>query len=107
MKISNNYRKTKLACYLGFVTQAIVANFTPLLFMVFHREYNIPIASMALIPAVFYIVQLITDLLCAKFKDIDYRRSIIISAITSALGLAGLAFMPTFFQNPMIGIIIV
>lgn len=106
MKISNNYRKTKLACYLGFVTQAIVANFTPLLFMVFHREYNIPIASMALIPAVFYIVQLITDLLCAKFKDIDYRRSIIISAITSALGLAGLAFMPTFFQNPMIGIII-
>ena len=106
MKISNNYRKTKLACYLGFVTQAIVANFTPLLFMVFHREYNIPIASMALIPAVFYIVQLITDLLCAKFKDIDYRRSIIISAITSALGLAGLTFMPTFFQNPMIGIII-
>lgn len=106
MKTSNNYRKTKLACYLGFVTQAIVANFTPLLFMAFHREYNIPIASMALIPAVFYIVQLITDLLCAKFKNIDYRRSIIISAITSALGLAGLAFIPTFFQNPMIGIII-
>ena len=53
MRDINDYRKTKTACYLGFVTQAIVANFTPLLFMAFHREYKIPLASMALIPAVF------------------------------------------------------
>lgn len=106
MKNTKDYRKTKLACYLGFVTQAIVANFTPLLFMAFHREYEIPIADMALIPAVFYIVQLVTDLLCAKFKNINYRRSIIISAITSAVGLAGIAFLPEFFHNPMVGILI-
>lgn len=101
-----DYSKTKLACYLGFVTQAIVANFTPLLFVAFHREYKIPLASMALVPAIFYIVQLITDLLCAKFKNIDYRKSIIISAITSAMGLAGLAFVPELFHNPMIGVLI-
>ncbi len=101
-----DYSKTKLACYLGFVTQAIVANFTPLLFVAFHREYKIPLASMALVPAIFYIVQLITDLLCAKFKNIDYRKSIIISAITSAMGLAGLAFVPELFHNPMTGILI-
>ena len=59
MKHTKDYGKTKIACYLGFVTQAIVANFTPLLFMAFHREYEIPIARMALIPAVFYIVQLV------------------------------------------------
>ncbi len=106
MRNINDYRKTKLACYLGFVTQAIVANFTPLLFMAFHREYNIPIASMALIPAVFYFVQLITDLLCAKFKNINYRKSIIVSAITAALGLMGLTFLPEFFHNPMTGILI-
>lgn len=101
-----DYRKTKLACYLGFVTQAIVANFPPLLFMAFHREYEISLASMALIPAVFYIVQLVTDLLCAKFKNLDYRKSVIISAMTSALGLVSLAFLPELFQNPMIGILI-
>ena len=101
-----DYRKTKLACYLGFVTQAIVANFPPLLFMPFHREYEISLASMALIPAVFYIVQLVTDLLCAKFKNLDYRKSVIISAMTSALGLVSLAFLPELFQNPMIGILI-
>ena len=106
MRDINDYRKTKTACYLGFVTQAIVANFTPLLFMAFHREYKIPLASMALIPAVFYIVQLITDLLCAKFKNINYRKSIIASAITAAIGLIGLAFLPELFHNPMIGILI-
>ena len=106
MMKENDYSITKRACYLGFVTQAIVANFTPLLFMAFHREYDIPIASLALIPAVFYIVQLITDFLCAKFKNLNYRRSIIISEITSALGLIGMAFLPALFPNPLIGILI-
>ncbi len=106
MKDINAYKRTKLACYLGFVTQAIVANFTPLLFLAFHREYDIPIASLALIPAVFYVVQLVTDFLCAKFKDLDYRRSIIVSEITSAAGLAGLAFLPQLFPYPLVGILI-
>lgn len=101
-----DYSKTKRACYLGFVTQAIVANFTPLLFMVFHREYGISLASLALIPAVFYAVQLATDFLCAKFKNIDYRKSIIVSEITSAAGLAGLAFVPALFHNPLLGILL-
>ncbi len=101
-----DYNKTKRACYLGFVTQAIVANFTPLLFVAFHREFEISLASLALIPAVFYIVQLVTDFLCAKFKNIDYRRSIIASEVTAALGLAGLAFVPQMFDNPMVGILL-
>lgn len=101
-----DYNKTKRACYLGFVTQAIVANFTPLLFISFHREYNVSLASLALIPAVFYVVQLVTDFLCAKFKNIDYRRSIIVSEVTSAWGLAGLAFLPQLFANPMVGILL-
>ena len=100
------YRKTQLACYLGFVTQAIVANFTPLLFLAFHREYGVSIASLALIPAVFYAVQLVTDFLCAKFKNLDYRKSIIISEVTSALGLAGLSFLPQLFPHPLVGILL-
>lgn len=106
MTTTKDYSKTKLACYLGFVTQAIVANFTPLLFMVFHREYEISIGSLALIPAVFYAVQLLVDFLCAKFKNIDYRKSIIVSEVTSALGLAGMAFLPALFPDPLVGILI-
>lgn len=106
MEQLKDYNKTKISCYLGYVTQAIVANFTPLLFMAFHREYKVSIASLAMIPAVFYIVQLITDLLCAQFKHLDYRKSIIVSEVASALGLIGLAFVPALFSNPMIGILI-
>ena len=103
---SMNYNKTKRACYLGFVTQAIVANFTPLLFLIFHREYKISISSLALIPATFYVVQLLTDLLCAKFKNIDYRKSIIVSEVTAALGLIGLAFVPQLFADRLVGILL-
>ena len=100
------YSKTKRACYLGFVTQAIVANFTPLLFLIFHREYKIAISSLALIPATFYVVQLLTDLLCAKFRNIDYRKSIIASEVTAALGLIGLAFVPQLFDDKLVGILL-
>ena len=103
---SVNYNKTKRACYLGFVTQAIVANFTPLLFLIFHREYKIAISSLALIPATFYVVQLLTDLLCAKFRNIDYRKSIIASEVTAALGLIGLAFVPQLFDDKLVGILL-
>ena len=33
-----DYHKTKLACYMGFITQAIAANFAPLLFLKFHSD---------------------------------------------------------------------
>ena len=106
MPTKKTYIQTKVACYLGFITQAVVANFTPLLFVAFSREYEVSLASLASIPAVFYIVQLVTDFLCAKFKNLNYRRSIILSEITSALGLIGLAFLPQLFPNPLIGILI-
>ena len=54
----------------------------------------------------FYVVQLVTDFLCAKFRNIDYRKSIIVSEVTSALGLMGLAFVPGLFHNPLIGILL-
>jgi len=101
-----NYQRTKIACYLGFVTQAITANFAPLLFVLFHRQYNIPLASLALVPAVFYIVQMSVDFFCAKFANLNYRRNIILSEITSAAGLIGLTFVPDLCPNPLVGLLL-
>ena len=56
-----NYKKTKLACYLGFITQAIAANFAPLLYLKFHAEYNITLGNIALISTCFFFTQLIVD----------------------------------------------
>ena len=102
-----NYRRTLIACYLGFITQAIMANFVPLLFLKFHKDYGIPLGKIALIPTVFFLTQLLIDVFCARFVDkIGYRRCVVASEIASALGLAGLAVLPGLFADPFAGIIL-
>lgn len=105
--MQKNYRKTLTACYLAFITQAICANFAPLLFLRFHTNYGISLGQVALIPTAFFLTQLLVDVFCAKFVDaIGYRRSIVISEIASGFGLAGLAVIPDLFRDPFIGILI-
>lgn len=102
-----NYKKTLIACYLGFVTQAIAANFAPLLFLTFHNNYNISLGKIALISSVFFTTQLIVDILCARFADtIGYRNCVVGSQLLSAVGLIGLAFLPQVTPDPFAGIII-
>lgn len=101
-----NYRKTKTACYLGFITQAIAANFAPLLFLKFHNDYDIPFGELALISTCFFFTQLLVDLFCAQFVDrIGYRICIVASEALSAAGLIGLAFLPDILPTPFAGII--
>ena len=106
-KNTPNYNKTKTACYLGFITQAIAANFAPLLFLKFHTDYGISLGNIALISTVFFFTQLLVDLFCAKFVDkIGYRVTIVISEVFSAAGLTGLAFLPDLLPNAFAGILI-
>ena len=105
--MQKNYRKTLAACYLGFITQAITANFAPLLFLKFHTDYHISLGQIALIPTAFFLTQLLVDVFCAWFVDaIGYRRSVILSEITSGFGLAGLAVIPDLFSDPFTGILV-
>ncbi|MCR4580881.1 MAG: MFS transporter [Treponema sp.] len=105
--MQKNYNKTLLACYMGFITQAICANFTPLLFLTFNKVYEIPLGKIALIPAVFFMTQLIVDIICAQVVDkIGYRKCIVASEVSSALGLILLAFLPELFPDPFTGIVI-
>jgi MFS family permease len=102
-----NYKKTKLACYLGFITQAVAANFAPLLFLKFHTDYNISLGNIAMISTSFFFTQLLVDLFCAKYVDkIGYRVCIVASEVCSAAGFVGLAFLPEIIPSPFIGIII-
>ena len=107
MKTRKNYQKTLIACYLGFITQAIAANFAPLLFLTFHKSFGIPLGKVALVSTAFYFTQLIVDVICAKFVDtIGYRVCAVASEVTSAVGLIGLAVLPSILPDPFIGIII-
>lgn len=106
MENKKKYQKTLLACYLGFVTQAICANFAPLLFITFHETYGISFGSLALISTVFFFTQLVVDFICAKIVDmIGYRTCVVAAEVTSGLGLLGLAVLPEILP-PFTGIII-
>ena len=105
--MKKNYHKTLIACYLGFITQAISANFAPLLFLTFHRTYHISLGKIAFISTIFFFTQLLVDLFCARYVDkIGYRRCVVASEILSACGLIGLAFLPNILPNAYAGILL-
>ena len=107
MNTQIKYKKTLLACYLSFVTQAICANFLPLLFITFHQNYGISLGKLALISTTFFFTQLIVDFVCAKFVDkIGYRPCIIASEVACGIGLAGLSIIPDIMPSPFAGILI-
>ncbi len=107
MNSGKNYKKTLIACYLGFITQAICANFVPLLYITFHESYRISIKNLAMISTCFFFTQLVVDFICAKAVDkIGYRICIIIAEVSSGLGLASFAFLPDILPDPYVGIIL-
>lgn len=107
MTKQKNYKKTLVACYLGFVTQAISANFAPLLFLTFKETYGISLEKIALIPFVFYFTQLLVDFAATKFADkIGYRTCVVASQMLSSLGLILMAILPEIVPIPFIGILI-
>ena len=107
MKKQKNYKKTLIACYLGFVTQAISANFAPLLFLTFISTYGITLEKIAMIPLVFYLTQLLIDLAATKFADkIGYRACVVASQVLSAVGLFLMAILPEVLSVPFLGILI-
>ena len=107
MTTQKNYKRTLIACYLGFVTQAISANFAPLLFLTFKGTYGITLEKIALIPLVFYLTQLLVDLAATKFADkIGYRACVIASQVLSAVGLVLMAVLPDMLPAPFVGILI-
>ncbi len=107
MSKQKNYKKTLIACYLGFVTQAISANFTPLLFLTFKNAYGITLEKIAMIPMAFYLTQLLVDLAATKFADkIGYRACVLASQVLSSAGIVLMAFLPELLPNPFVGILI-
>lgn len=105
MSIKNNYKHTVLASYGGYITQAIVNNFAPLLFLIFQDTFKIPLEQITLLVTVNFIVQLAVDLISAKFVDrIGYRAALIGAHIFACAGIAGLGVLP-FILPPFAGLL--
>ncbi|MDY5910468.1 MAG: MFS transporter [Inconstantimicrobium porci] len=107
MKCKMNYNNTIYACFIGYIVQAIVNNFVPLLFVTFHSTYDISIDKITMLVTFNFIVQLVIDLASVKLIDkIGYRISVIMAHIFSATGLIGLAVIPEVFFDKFIAILI-
>ncbi|MBR6766890.1 MAG: MFS transporter [Clostridia bacterium] len=107
MSAKPNYNRTLAACYLGYITQAITSTFAPMLFLTFRSSYGISLEVITLIPSMFFLVQLLTDLAAAKFADrIGYRTCVIIGEISAAIGLVGLGVFPEIFPHPFAGLMV-
>lgn len=105
--MKNAYQKTIYACFTGYIVQAIINNFVPLLFLAFQDTYSIPLSKITLLVTINFALQLIVDLMSVSFVDkIGYRVSMMIAHILSAAGLILLAFLPDILSNHFAGILI-
>ena len=104
--MQNQYNKTISACFTGYIVQAIVNNFTPLLFLFFQKSYHIPLSQITLLVTFNFGIQLLVDLLSVGFVDkIGYRASMVIAHVLSAAGLILLTVLPEILPVPFAGIL--
>lgn len=105
--MKKSYRKTITACFIGYIVQAIVNNFIPLLFLTFQSTYEIPLSQITMLITFNFGLQLIVDLVSVTFVDkIGYRASMVLAHALAALGLVSLAVLPELLPNPFVGILL-
>lgn len=105
--MKNNCGRTIRASFTGYIVQAVVNNFVPLLFVTFQNAYSIPLSKITALISINFLIQLTVDLLSAGFvKKIGYRASVLIANGCASLGLIMLTFMPETFADPFVGILI-
>lgn len=105
--MKNKYNTTITACFVGYIVQAIVNNFVPLLFLTFQRTYGIPLSQITLLVTFNFGIQLLVDLLSIGFVDkIGYRASMVMAHVLAAAGLILLTILPEMLGSPFAGILI-
>ena len=105
--MKKSYKSTMCACFTGYIVQAIVNNFAPLLFVTFQKTFDIPLSQITALITVNFVIQLLIDLLSAGFIDkIGYRASAVLSHVFAAVGLILLTVLPELFASPFVGLLI-
>ena len=105
--MKNQYNKTMTACFVGYIVQAIIVNFVPLLFLTFQRQYHLPLSQITMLITFNFGVQLLVDMAAIGFVDKwGYRFCMILAHILSACGLISLTFLPEILPSAFAGILI-
>ena len=100
------FRATVNSCYVGYISQAIVNNFYPLLFALFQTEYQISLSQLSFLIVANFGIQLMVDLLAAPFADkIGYRPLVVSAHFLCAAGLILLPVLPAVI-DPYSGLLL-
>ena len=100
------YKHTIFACYAGYMVQALIVNYVPLLYVTFESEFGASLQTLTLLTTVCFGVQILTDFVASKLVDkIGYRVSVIAAHVFCTLGLCSLSFLPNLI-HPTAGLIV-
>lgn len=100
------YKTTVTACFIGYIVQAIINNYIPLLFITFHNTYDIPLSMITMLVTINFAIQITVDLISIPIVErIGYRASAIAAHVFSALGIVALTVLPDIFPSPFLGIL--
>ncbi len=106
-KATQNFRLTRLGCYLCFIIQAIIINFPPVLFLIFSQSYGVPLSMITLLVIINFACQFIMDSLSALFASrLNYRATVICANVFSCAGLILLGILPDIMPKPYMGLLI-
>lgn len=105
--MNHNYNQTMYACFVGYIVQAIVNNFVPLLFLTFHNSYGIALTQITFLVTVNFGVQLLVDAASVGFVDqIGYRAAMVLAHAAAAAGLIALTILPEILPDAYAGLLI-
>lgn len=105
--MNDGFRRTLCASYIGYITQAIINNLSPLLFVIFQKEFDISVAKIGLLVTYNFCIQIGTDFLAAKYAErFGYKKCIVAAHILGSAGLVGLGIFPSLLPDPYMGLLL-
>ena len=101
------YKHTLTACYAGYITQAIVNNLPPLLFLTFHNQFGISLEKIAVLISANFVMQIIVDILSSKIvSHIGVRKSMLVAHLSAAIGFSCMGVFPFVLPDPFAGLLL-
>ena len=99
------FQHTLHACYTGYISQAIVNNLAPLLFVIFQQQYGLTFEEVGRLILLNFGTQIIVDVISVKLVDkIGYRAATVAAHVFAAAGLIGLSLFPEIFPSAYSGL---
>ena len=107
-KMSNTFKRVKLACYSTNATMSVIANISPLLFITFRNLYEISYSLLGLLVLVNFVTQLMVDLIFSFFSHkFNIPLVVKLTPVISLLGLVVFTLAPVIFPTAVyVGLVI-